>query len=309
MVAIPVASLVSSLREVRSLAALHGASPLLLDAILKPFCPTAGTAPNHSSSGTGGGLVPAGIVTAAAAAPPQETATAATGESQCGVIGRAMEALKVGPSFGSYLASAFNPSQQAAILAAALAAASTSRQGVPGVPGGSCSSDKGSVFTLIKGPPGTGKTTTLKGLLNALHLAAYSQFYDGVVAQELAKARATLDDLDAAKRKATQRQPKTGGGATLVETMPPVAALPPPSSGFGGWDSDRGVRKPRLLVAAPSNIAVDNILAKVLAEGFVDGQGRRYNPRIVRVGRGQGSGVKEVSMDVLVEAIGTRDER
>lgn len=36
-------------------------------------------------------------------------------------------------------------------------------------------------FTLIKGPPGTGKTTTLKGLLNSLHLREYSRYYNAVL--------------------------------------------------------------------------------------------------------------------------------
>ena len=36
-------------------------------------------------------------------------------------------------------------------------------------------------FTLIKGPPGTGKTTTLKGLLNSIHLREYQRFYKSVI--------------------------------------------------------------------------------------------------------------------------------
>lgn len=39
-------------------------------------------------------------------------------------------------------------------------------------------------------------------------------------------------------------------------------------------------------VTAPSNAAVDNIVGKVIEEGFCDGEGRRYFPKIVRVGRG-----------------------
>jgi hypothetical protein len=39
-------------------------------------------------------------------------------------------------------------------------------------------------------------------------------------------------------------------------------------------------------VTAPSNAAVDNIIGKIIAEGFCDGEGRKYFPKIVRVGRG-----------------------
>ena len=40
--------------------------------------------------------------------------------------------------------------------------------------------------------------------------------------------------------------------------------------------------KPRLLVCAPSNAAVDNVIMKIMEDGFVDGHGRRYNPSMVR---------------------------
>jgi len=231
----------------------------------------------------------------------------------------------VGPGFGAFLAASFNASQQHAIITAATAA---SHRPQPAAPRG-----KGDVFTLIKGPPGTGKTTTLKGLINALHLAAYSSFYDGVVTQELKKAKASLDEIDQTRRAAAAASAASatsaasaggGGGGTRggggsgarggggggqhpgLVALPAVNPLPPPSAGLGSGD---GVRKPRLLVAAPSNIAVDNIISKVIAEGFVDGQGLRYNPRIVRVGRGLGAGVRDVSLEALVEAIGTKDER
>jgi len=167
------------------------------------------------------------------------------------------------------------------------------------------------VFTLIKGPPGTGKTTTLKGLLNLLHVREYSRYYDQVVAQELKRARQTLADISSSSS-------SSGGSKATKEgaSQPPLSsavaaamAEAVPGSSTNSTSTSDTVRKPRLLVAAPSNVAVDNVLAKVIADGFLDGAGQRYNPRIVRVGRGQGPGVREVSMETLVEAIGVRDER
>jgi senataxin len=61
--------------------------------------------------------------------------------------------------------------------------------------------------------------------------------------------------------------------------------------------------KPRLLICAPSNAAIDNIIMKIMEDGFIDGQGRRYNPSMIRVGVGQGNAVRDVSLENKVDAI------
>jgi senataxin len=61
--------------------------------------------------------------------------------------------------------------------------------------------------------------------------------------------------------------------------------------------------KPRLLVAAPSNAAVDNIILKIMQDGFVDGKGHRYNPSMIRVGVGRSAAVGAVSLETKVDAI------
>ena len=61
--------------------------------------------------------------------------------------------------------------------------------------------------------------------------------------------------------------------------------------------------KPRLLVCAPSNAAVDNIILKIMQDGFVDGSGQRYNPSIIRVGVGQSDAVRDVALEKQVNAI------
>lgn len=70
-----------------------------------------------------------------------------------------LELDSLGHHYVQWLESHFNESQQEAIKAAATS----------------------SGFTLIKGPPGTGKTTTLKGLLNSLHLREYNRYYNAVL--------------------------------------------------------------------------------------------------------------------------------
>ena len=61
--------------------------------------------------------------------------------------------------------------------------------------------------------------------------------------------------------------------------------------------------KPRLLVCAPSNAAVDNVILKIMEDGFVDGSGKRYNPSIVRVGVGKSASVKDVALETKVDQI------
>mmetsp|Transcript_1678 Transcript_1678/g.3157 ORF Transcript_1678/g.3157 Transcript_1678/m.3157 type:complete len:601 (+) Transcript_1678:128-1930(+) len=61
-------------------------------------------------------------------------------------------------------------------------------------------------------------------------------------------------------------------------------------------------KRPRILVCAPSNAAVDNVILKIMEDGFVDGNGFRYNPSIARIGRGQSASVKDVALEEKVES-------
>ena len=67
----------------------------------------------------------------------------------------------LGIGFRIWVKSKFNNSQQEAINGAAR------EYGAGG-------------FTLVKGPPGAGKTTTLAALVNALHLRQYQRYYSDI---------------------------------------------------------------------------------------------------------------------------------
>ena len=141
-------------------------------------------------------------------------------------------------------------------------------------------------FTLIKGPPGkftlcihscimcvacidvltlvtgTGKSTTLVSILNALHLRQYQEYYTTI------------------ERVATEED--TSETYELLASLNKAAKV-----------------KPRILVCAPSNAAIDNVIVKIMSDKFVDGKGSKYSPSIVRVGAG--------STNPKVSSVGLKD--
>ncbi|KAI8114303.1 hypothetical protein M9434_002429 [Picochlorum sp. BPE23] len=104
-------------------------------------------------------------------------------------------------------------------------------------------------FVLIQGPPGTGKTHTVLGVLNVWHLSAYQQYYSIMIQSVI------------------ERTKKTGSG---LNSMSHALGL--------------GAKKPRILVCTPSNAACDELMARVMKDGFCDGNGKAYKPNIVRIG-------------------------
>jgi AAA domain len=235
----------SVLREWEALNALDKL-PLMQEILMTPEHKVTITSANGSSSNgsssNGSSSSSSGDTKAAAA---QIRATRAAPSAATVALSKLLQPLdehskgvgagQLGQAFVSWMQGRFNPSQRHAIKAAA--------------------SDEG--FTLVKGPPGTGKTTTLTALLNALHVREYNRFYTAMLG--LARADDGVDTEAA-------------------------------------WTKLRRT-KPHILVTAPSNAGVDNVLQRILANGFLDGGGGRYNPPVIRVGRGAGSATKSVVLD------------
>jgi senataxin len=69
-------------------------------------------------------------------------------------------------------------------------------------------------------------------------------------------------------------------------------------------NSKRLIPKPRILVCAPSNAGVDEIIQRVMEVGLMDGNKRRYNPDIIRIGRQTNMRRTigdHLSLDVMIE--------
>jgi hypothetical protein len=111
------------------------------------------------------------------------------------------------------------------------------------------------------------QSTTLVSILNALHLRQYQEYYSGI------------------ERIVTESE-----ASTYYEEL---ALL-----------NKANEVKPRILVCAPSNAATDNVVAKIMCDRFVDGNGSKYSPSIVRVGAGIVSDTaKKVGLKELVNSI------
>ncbi|KAL9240292.1 hypothetical protein vseg_014530 [Gypsophila vaccaria] len=158
-------------------------------------------------------------------------------------------------------------------------------------------------FVLIQGPPGTGKTQTILGLLNAILHAVPARMH----------AKGQLRE--------TKRGPELPMGEKFNQwrlASPWLIGANPrdeimPVDGDDGFfpttgnelkpeviDSRRKYRV-RVLVCAPSNSALDEIVLRVLNTGVRDENDRAYNPKIVRIGLKAHHSVQAVSMDYLVE--------
>lgn len=157
-------------------------------------------------------------------------------------------------------------------------------------------------FVLIQGPPGTGKTQTILGLLSAvLHSApARMQTKGGFDVQKHGPEL----DIDGKKSHWFKASPWLLGANPRDLIMP--------IDGDDGFYPTGNELKPevvssnrkyraRVLVCAPSNSALDEIVLRVLKTGIRDENNSTYNPKVVRIGVKAHHSVKAVSMDHLIQ--------
>lgn len=158
-------------------------------------------------------------------------------------------------------------------------------------------------FVLIQGPPGTGKTQTILGLLSAILHATPARVSN----------KGKMTEVKRVPELPIREKYNHWGRASpwLIGTNPRDAMMP--INGDDGFfptsgndlkpevvNSSRKYRV-RVLVCAPSNSALDEIVLRLLNTGIRDENDHAYNPKIVRIGLKPHHSVQAVSMDYLVE--------
>eukprot|EP00172_Hildenbrandia_rubra_P002981 Plantae.Rhodophyta-Hildenbrandia_rubra.ctg4294.p1 GENE.Plantae.Rhodophyta-Hildenbrandia_rubra.ctg4294~~Plantae.Rhodophyta-Hildenbrandia_rubra.ctg4294.p1 ORF type:complete len:1513 (-),score=241.36 Plantae.Rhodophyta-Hildenbrandia_rubra.ctg4294:10033-13911(-) len=138
-------------------------------------------------------------------------------------------------------------------------------------------------FNIIQGPPGTGKTRTLIALLNVMHMTQYQSYYEGLLASLEPKKVVSKSLGPSGGERKEKGQPKDAIGSSLQDMK---ESLTETLFTLSAADHDTQARptRPRLLICAPSNAAVDEVVTRIVEGGFIDGQGRRYSPELVRTG-------------------------
>ncbi|CAO2840402.1 unnamed protein product [Amaranthus hypochondriacus] len=159
-------------------------------------------------------------------------------------------------------------------------------------------------FVLIQGPPGTGKTQTILGLLNAI--------LHSVPTRTIIDAADKPHDLKRPREMSFEEKLYHWRLASPLTGVNPRDANMPVNGDDGYFPTTGNELKPvvvdssrkyrvRVLVCAPSNSALDEIVLRVLRTGVRDENDRAYNPKIVRIGLKAHHSVQAVSMDYLVE--------
>ncbi|KAK9162694.1 hypothetical protein Syun_003596 [Stephania yunnanensis] len=157
-------------------------------------------------------------------------------------------------------------------------------------------------FVLIQGPPGTGKTQTILGLLSAILHATPSRIQSRGGLHVVRRSESTIDD----------KYNHWNLASPWLYGASPRDIIMPLDGDDGFYPTSGNELKPeivnsnrkyrvRVLVCAPSNSALDEIVLRVLSMGIRDENDRVYHPKIVRIGLKPHHSVHSVSMDYLAE--------
>lgn len=158
-------------------------------------------------------------------------------------------------------------------------------------------------FVLIQGPPGTGKTQTILGLLSAILHATPARVHSKGGLREIKRGP---------ELPMHEKYNHWGRASPWLVGANPRDNIMPIDGDDGFFPTTGNELKPevvnssrryrvRVLVCAPSNSALDEIVLRLLNTGIRDENIRSYTPKIVRIGLKAHHSVNSVSIDHLVE--------
>lgn len=158
-------------------------------------------------------------------------------------------------------------------------------------------------FVLIQGPPGTGKTQTILALLSAILHATPTRVHTMAGLHET--KRGLELPIQEKYNHWARASPWWTGNNPRDKNMPKDGddGFFPTSGNDFKPEVIASSRKyhVRVLVCAPSNSALDEIVLRLLKTGVHDENVRSYNPKIVRIGLKAHHSVHSVCMDNLVK--------
>uniref|UniRef100_A0A7S0WSL5 Helicase ATP-binding domain-containing protein n=1 Tax=Chlamydomonas leiostraca TaxID=1034604 RepID=A0A7S0WSL5_9CHLO len=180
----------------------------------------------------------------------------------------------------------------------------------------------GTPVVLIQGPPGTGKTRTILNLLSVVMHSAQKGSLELMKEVPQEREGAPLSQLGEEERARLwlAQAPWVGGDLCVRDAITPYD--PPASANdavYGltvGWQRapirvgrDSGP-KAHVLVCAPSNSALDEIVYRIIKSGLMDKDGQMYAPSVVRIGVNPHHSVRSVALDAIVDArLGVENDR
>ncbi|KYQ99859.1 DNA2/NAM7 helicase family protein [Tieghemostelium lacteum] len=198
--------------------------------------------------------------------------------------------MKIPPALQSQFESTYNPSQFSALNSALDA----------------------HPITLIQGPPGTGKTHVILGLISVLLHSTIIPKHPVVEKKQFLQKELTDEEK---QRDWTISQPwyfKSGSYKSIRDDLSLIdyqyeEKEDKRKKEFFKKIKETGstlnaLKKRKILLCAPSNGAVDEIVTRLLRDGLLNEEGKKYNPNIVRVGPGSHADVDSVALDSMVRA-------
>ncbi|CAH8316930.1 unnamed protein product [Eruca vesicaria subsp. sativa] len=156
-------------------------------------------------------------------------------------------------------------------------------------------------FVLIQGPPGTGKTQTILSILGAIMHATPARF-QSKEHERKRRVQMTIED----------KYNHWALASPWILGVNPRDDIMPEDGDDGFFPTSGNEMKPevvntnrkyriRVLVCAPSNSALDEIVLRLMTSGLRDENAQTYKPKIVRIGLHAHHSITSVTLDHLVK--------